>query len=194
MTRNTIIALSIIALVAVCCVGPAVAVGLGGVFLSKAAENAIVESPEEAAQVGQSILPYTLPPGYHEQVAFNLLGNRMVIIGPKPGEPGIIIILGGFNAALAGNQEEMRRQMEQSLAQQGQTGNLQLTPVSSEQIIINDTPTALTIFEGVDEQGTAMRQEVATFATHGSTGMVMLVGPVAEWDAAAADAFLASIR
>lgn len=193
MSRNTIIALSIVGVVALCCIIPAVVVGVGGLFVGKAVEQAVVESPEEAAKMGQSILPYQLPPGYREQAAFNMLGNTMVMIGPGLGQSGMVIMLGRFNPAMIDDEEQMRQQLEQSLAQQ-QSAEVDFEPVSTEEITIQDKPATLMILEGTDEQGNEVREAVATFKTGDSVGMLMIVGSLEVWDEEAVEAFLNSIR
>lgn len=194
MNRTTKIILGVVGVLLLCCIGAGVAVTVGGTFLGRTVEQAIVESPEEAAQAGQSILNYTLPAGYEEQGAFNLLGNTIVMIGPADQQTGMVIMLASFSSGLVSNEAEMRQQLEDSFAQQGQSAGAEFAEVSTQDITINGAPTVLRTAEGTDENGNQLRQATAAFSTDDSLGMLMIMGDANDWDAAAVEAFLDSIR
>jgi hypothetical protein len=197
MSKTTKIILgSVVGVLALCCIGVVLVVTVGGTFLGQTLEEAMVESPEEAAEIGQSILDYETPAGYQEQGAINMFGNTMVFIAPEDGQGGMVFMLASFSSALVGNEEEMRDQLQESFSQQSsQSGNVNFSTVDTEEITINGETTTLTIFEGTDEDGTEMRQATATFSTEDdSLGMLMLMSQASEWDEEAKEAFLDSIE
>lgn len=196
MSKRTKTLLIIIpVLLLLCCGVPTALLVFGGAWAGQALESSFVESPEEAAAVGQSIIDYRLPPGYQEQGAMSMLGNSMVFIAPTSGQGGMVFVLAEFNPMLINNEEEMRQQVQDALAnQESQSGGVTFSPVSSEEITINGAPTTLAIAEGTDESGNPVRQANATFRSEDALGMLLIMGDPATWDEAAVDMFLDSIR
>jgi hypothetical protein len=196
MNRNTIIILSIVGVLALCCIGSFALFGLGGMFVSQTFEQAVVESPEEAAEVGQGIVDYTLPAGYQELVAFNMLGNSIVMIGSNTGtEQSMAIMLASFSSGMMGNEQQMRDQMRDAFAQQDGKEVSSFSTTSTQEITINGEPTTLVIAEGTSEDGQQVRQATATFTTDdGNVGMLMIIGAPDNWDQDAVDTFLNSLR
>jgi hypothetical protein len=178
------------ALLLVCCIGGVVAFNMGGQFIA----GAVVESPEEAAQLGHEILDYTLPAGYQESGAINLFGNTFVIIQSQTSPQGMVFMLGRFNPDLAGNEQQMQQQLRESLAQQSDTSTNEVAQVSSEDITVNGETTTMTIYEGTSEQGEQIRQVIVPFGTGEGPGMLLIMAPLDEWDQEAVDAFLNSVR
>jgi hypothetical protein len=196
MNRTTIIILSIVGVLALCCIGGAAVLGVGGMFVGQTIEQSVVDSPEEAAEIGQSIVDYTLPAGYQELVAFNMLGNSIVMIGSNTGaEQSMAIMLARFSSGMVGDEQQMREQMREAFANQDGSGSVSFSTTSTEEITINGEPTTLVIAEGTDESGQQVRQATATFTTDdGNTGMLMIIGARDNWDQDAVDTFLNSLR
>jgi hypothetical protein len=197
MNRTTIIILSIVGVLALCCIGGAAVLGVGGMFVGQTIDQAVVESPEEAAAVGQGIVDYTLPAGYQELVAFNMFGTSIVMIGSNNAGtgPNMAIMLASFSSGMMGDEQQMREQMRDAFSQQDGKDVSSFSTTSTEEITINGEPTTLVIAEGTSEEGERVRQASATFTTNdGNVGMLMIIGTLDNWDQDAVDTFLNSLR
>ncbi|MCA9996881.1 MAG: hypothetical protein KDE56_14080 [Anaerolineales bacterium] len=196
MSRNTKIVLIVLGvLLATCCIITVAFMVIIPMFVTRVASDSVVEGGE-AADVGQEIVNYDLPPGYKEEGGVQLLGMRMVFIVPESGSNGQMMALMQFPSGIPLNDDEMRQQMQEAIGQQvGQQGNVAFTVVATEQVVINGQPAVLTTLEGADENGQTVRQIFGIFeAKNGSGAMVMVMGDVAGWDETAVNQFLASIR
>lgn len=192
MSRNTKIVVGIIAgILGVCCIIAIIA----ALVLPRMFENVAdgFDNPEEAAEVGGSIVDYDLPAGYDEQGAMNLFGFRMAFItGP---DENSMIMLAEFPAALAGDEAQMQQQMRDAFANQTGTQNMQLEYVGSEDITINGADATLATYEGTDSQGNNVRQLLGVFeAKSGSPGMLMIFGNQDNWDEDGISRFLDSLE
>jgi hypothetical protein len=194
MSRNMKIVLGVIGvIVALCCLLGVVAAFLVPRFATQFAEQAFVDDPEHAAEVGRSIIDYELPPGYREEGAVNVAGTRMVFI--TSASRNAVIMLMQFPAALRADEAEMERQMRQSLEQQSGRQGLNLSTVGTEEIVINDRAVTLTTREGTDQNGAAVRQVTGAFeAKNGAIAMLMMMGPIDGWNEAEIDQFIDSLR
>lgn len=174
-------------LVAVCCIGAAIA----GFFAVNTVSNAFVVDPARAEEIGQGIAQYEAPDGTDELFAMDLAGVRMVALGDSSGSSVYMLM-----AVPAGTmtQEQMTQQMQQALNQNSSQQQMQMEIVGSREVTIGGQAVTLTISEG-SREGVAMRQEVGGFTrADGNLVMVFVVGPVAAWDEARNDAFYESIR
>ncbi len=192
MSRNTKIVVGIIAgILGVCCIIAIIA----ALVLPRMFENVAdgFDNPEEAAEVGGSIVDYDLPAGYDEQGAMNLFGFRMAFIaGP---DENSMIMLAEFPASLAGDEAQMQQQMRDAFANQTGTQNMELEFVSSEDVTINDAAATLATYEGTDSQGNNVRQILGVFeAKSGSPAMLMIFGDPNNWDEDGISHFLDSLE
>jgi hypothetical protein len=74
MSRNTKIVVSVlVAIVACCCCMLVVGVVMLPQIAMQFAETAVVEDPELAADLGESLVDYDLPPGYEEETGDGFL-------------------------------------------------------------------------------------------------------------------------
>jgi hypothetical protein len=196
MSRETKIILGVIGgLLAACCL-------VGGallLFVPRTIENVVetsfTEDTAEAANVANEILDYDLPDGYAEEGAMDFFGMKMVMIVPSNQSSGMAFTLMQFPAAMQGDQADMQQQMEEAFSQQtGQTG-WELSSAGTDEVVINGETAVLNIMEGSGEGGESIRQVIGTFtAKNGEPAMVMVVGPVSEWDADAYEQFFNSTQ
>lgn len=194
MSPNRKILLIVLGLLGVCCIALAVAVVGGGALIGRTVGNSLSTSPEQAAQVGRSILNYRLPPGYREVSSMNLLGNQMVFITREGQANSLFIMLGKLMAGTAGSEDQFRRQFEEQMGRQMGASGQGFTQTGTRQLTINGTPTTMTISEGSDRNGRRLRQGVAVFSQGGAAGLLMIMGPVEAWDSGDLNVFLDSIR
>ena len=195
MSRNMKIILGIIGGIVVCC---SLSVIVGIIFLprmaSNFAEESFIEDPEMAAEVGQDIVNYELPSGYTEEGGMSFFGINM-IFAAAPGVGDGVIMLMSFPEALAGDEAEMQSQMEQTFRRQMGRQDMHLVYKGTEDVVINGETSALSIYEGTDEQGVDVRQMTGIFQTkNGAPGMLMIFGGLDNWDEQGFDDFLASME
>ncbi|MFO7679712.1 MAG: hypothetical protein R6X34_06640 [Chloroflexota bacterium] len=195
MSKNLKIILGIIAvLLALCCL-------LGGAFAllvprmaESFVENALTENPAQAAEVAQGIIDYTPPAGYAAQMAMNFAGIKMVMITPQTTSGGMIIMLMEYPAAFAGDPEQMQQQMETSMAQQSGYRGMDMNASDSQEVVINGETVVLAVMEGADDSGNQLRQVAGVFESKsGAPAMLMIMGELTSWDAAAYDSFIQSM-
>lgn len=189
MSRNTKIALVVVASLAVICLGLC---GAGVLLLPRLAGSVVSQQPADARRIAADIADYTLPPGYSEVMGMNMLVYKMVAIAPQDmSRDGMIFMLMGTNAGGASH-EEMERQMQQSFQQQFGRSGSQMQVVGQERVTIRDQAVTMTIAENDDSP--KMRQAVGTFEGKNGLVIVMVTGAADGWDNALMRDFLNSIR
>lgn len=192
MSRNAKIILGVIGgLVACCCILALAVTVLLPRFGSQLVEDFVVIEGD-AGDVATSVVDYTLPTGMQEEMAMNILGMKTAVFSSSDDQS--LIILMQFPRALAGNEGEMQRQMEDTLREQFGTDDHRMEVVGSEEVTINGQPATLTTSESVDLEVT-VRQVVGTFeGKDGSPAMVVVVGQVDRWQQDGLDRFLESLQ
>lgn len=196
MSRNVKIILGVVGCLFVICCGLAVAAALFIPIASERfAEGAVSSNPEEAAEAGQGIVDYELPPGYAEEGSFGLFGVNMVVIVAEDSRDMAIVLM-QLPAGLPIDEEDMRQQMQDALMQQGQDrANVDFQVVKTEQGVVNGEEAVFTTLEGTDENGNVVRQLTGVFtANNGAGAMLMIMGNGGSWDETAVNQFLGSIR
>jgi hypothetical protein len=153
----------------------------------------VTENPQEIARIANNIVGYQLPAGYTEQFAMSFLGMDIAAFG-KDDFSGNVIIIMQMPPMFGLSSQEMMAEMERSLQQQTgqQVGNLQY--IDTIQTVIRDQTVSLTVQEGTDSNGTAIRQITGVFPGENGMAMLMIMGPVQTWDQQAVDEFLSSLR
>lgn len=194
MSRNMKIVLIVIAAITgICCLLLAVAAAFVPRMMSSFAENAFVEDPEAAAEVGESIVDYQLPPGYQEEMAMNIVGTRMVVIAPT-NRTGVVIMLMQLPGIAQLDPGQMQQQMEEAFSQQTGEQNFSMQTVATEEVTINGQATTLTRREGTNEQGEQFRQVTIPFQGKSGAAMMMIMGEPGAWDEEAVDRFITSME
>lgn len=195
MSRNMKIVLGVVGgILVVCCLGALLLLFFAPRMLGNFLEESVVDDPAEAAEIGTSIVDYTLPSGFAEEGAMSLFGIDMVFIASES-DADTIVMLMEFPAALAGNEAEMQRQMEDAFDRQFGQGNVNLMFDRAEDIVVNGAGTTMDVYEGKSEDGTNVRQGLAVFETKsGDPGMFMIYAPISEWDARGLDEFIDSME
>jgi BMFP domain-containing protein YqiC len=192
MSRNAKIILAVIGgLVACCCIAALAVTVLLPRFGAQFAEE-FLDLEAEAGEVADSIVDYDLPAGMQEDMAINFLGIRTAVFTSEDNQR--LIMFMQFPSALAGNEAEMQRQMEDTFREQFGTDDQRLEVVSREEVTINGQPATLTTSESVDVEIT-VRQVVGVFESkNGSPAMFVAVAPADRWQADGMDRFLESMQ
>ncbi len=186
MSRTTKIILGVLAGVLVLCL----CVGIGGFLLmGRLVSNSVSTSSGDAAATARQITDYTLPAGWSEETAVHLMGVSMVII--RAGSSRSVATLMQLPASSQGSEALFEQQMRQAAG-----ANLpgQMAEVGQRQATLRGQPVTLTISEGKDASGLTYRQLMGSFQGKGGTALLMIAGPVSEWNQSSIDSFLASMR
>ena len=186
MSRNTKIILVIGGTTLFICVLLCIA---GVIVAPRLAENAFVQDPVRAKQIGAQIAEYTLPSSYQEFMGMDVLTTQMVMLAPKS-QRGTFITLMQIRTSNV-SRAQMEQQMQQAMQRQFQSGTYQ--QVSEETVTIKGQSTVLTVSESQGERGT-MRQATGIFPAKGGLGMIMAMGTASDWSWQVVRDFCASIR
>ncbi|MFQ5612724.1 MAG: hypothetical protein ACE5H9_11390 [Anaerolineae bacterium] len=156
--------------------------------------QAFITDPVEVRAIADDIAGYDLPPGYGELFAMRFLGFELVAIGPANFAEQSLIMLMQVPPDARLSQAQMEAQVQQAVQQQMNFQNLQLEVVGERTATIRGDPVTLVVREGTDAGGRRMRQMSGLFQGRGGPTLLMIQAPQEEWNAAAVEAFLASIR
>lgn len=196
MNRTSKIILAIVGVLAVlCCLGVLVMTLAGGWFANSMAQG-ITDDPAKAAELGKQIVEYEVPDGYEEKGGMDMMGFRMVIIGPENKNAGLVLMLMGL-PNMGGDPDAMRQQMEQSLGQSqgGSSGNnITWTSSEEEEMTIRGQDVTVLIQEGEDEAGDKFKQLSGVFEGPNGVVMLMALSPLDDWDDEVVAAFIESIK
>jgi hypothetical protein len=192
MSRGLKIVLVVVAIALfLCCVA-----GLGITLLgTRLVGQAFITNPDRVQAVGREIADYDVPSGYQQMFAMNMMGIKMVAIGPAASTSDfMMIMLMQLPAGMGVSRAEMERQIEQALARQTGLGSADMTSVGQEEAVIKGETVTMAVREGTTESGEHLRQISGLFEGRGGPAMLMVVGEVSTWDQAMVDQFMASIR
>jgi hypothetical protein len=194
MSRNVKIILGIIGgLVACCCI----AAMATWVLLPRFGEQILgdmIATDEGVDEVARTMVDYNLPAGMQEEMAMTIpfVGIKTAVF--RGSSEQSMVMLMQFPSAMAGNEDEMRRQMEESFGQQFSSEDHQFQVIGSENVTINGQPAVLTTSESVGD-GATVRQVIGIFqGKDGSPAMIMAMAPVNQWQQDGIDRFLESIQ
>ena len=196
MSKNSKIALIIIAIVIVLCICACVA---GAIILRTTGkvmeENLVLDDPQKAQSVAQSILDYDLPAGYQEEGAMDMGFMKMVMIVDQSSSYGPLIMIAEMPSGMGIDETVMRQQIEQSMQRSMGYSNFNVKLVDEQVRTIRGDEVTFFEYAGTDGSGNQVKQLVSEFF-EGENGIVMLmiVGDDSNWDQAEIDAFLDSIH
>lgn len=187
-------------LLAITCLGAFLCVVIGGIasvaglgVLGNKMAQGIATQPATVEAMANEFIHYQLPPGYIEKAGMDLFVYKMIFIGSSdPSVDKPMIFLGHFTSSGV-SPEQMSQQMSQSVQQQSGTSGLSMKVVETRQVTINGQAATLTVSEGADSAGVALRQWVTAFPGKTGTVILLIQGSPDGWDDAELNAFLASI-
>ena len=191
-TKTVLIVLGVVLVLCICsCVGFGVfAPAIGGMFMSQS----VATEPGDVAAIGSNVVDYETPPGYEAVFGMSFFGFDLVGLGSDKENPEMLIFLMQFPEWAQADQASMEAQLQQSVNQQLDSGEMQLETAGEQEVIIGDQPVTLTIREGSNAEGQSVRQVTGIFQGKGGPAILMIMGNVESWDQAAVDQFLASIH
>lgn len=173
-----------------CCVA-----ALGGVLLGmRLWPRMMITHPARIAEVGRQIARYQVPAGYKELFASDLMGFKMVAIGPAGAQAGLLTILLLQLPPVEVDDAELRQQLEQALAQQTGIGGVAMQPAGSRRVTIRGQEVELTLRRGTAPDGQALYQLSGMFDGQSGPVLLFVSGVERAWDESRIGAFIASIE
>lgn len=147
--------------------------------------------PVKAAELGHSLLDYTLPAGYQETSYFQISEASNVLITPVNGD-GMNIQLGLEGIAMS--DKELATEMEPAWAKEVGQKTYTTERIRAEPSTLLGQEVTLSYREGTDEAGTPVRQLVTVFYGKSGWVVIVIVSPVEKWNQTVVNEFLASLR
>ena len=138
----------------------------------------------------QEIATVDMPPGYSASEGMKILGITMAIY--KSSNSDIFIMMMQMPTSSDINQTDIQ-QMQQAFDRQYSSRGYQMQVVDMRDVTIRGNPGKVIISEG-NTNGTDMRQVTAFFKGNNGLAALFITGPINQWDTAAYDQMIRSIR
>jgi hypothetical protein len=193
-TKTVVIIIGIILLVGAVAAMTILATGLWafGRFVNWA-EQSVSESPEVAVRVGSDIADYEVPNGFGSPYAVHF--GDVSLVGYKSQDEESHILLAQFPAGTHVDIDKMLRQISEGSGESDRVWyNTKTTLIEQKPVTIRGQECILNISEGTSSEGTTYRSATATFDGNSGPALVLIVGPMDEWDIEMVEAFLSSIE
>lgn len=159
-------------------------------LLSACAGKAYTKDAEEIRAVGDAISAYTVPQGYSEAFATDVMGYQLVSLqGPLP---SCHIYLAQAPEGVEIDAEKLRQQARKmGSGNQGETRDLRL--VEEREVSLRGETVAMMVSEGRNSDNLPYREVTAVFAGRGGQALLSISAPVEVWDWELVDQFIASL-
>jgi hypothetical protein len=192
MSSTIKIILGLVAVVLVVCLCAAAS----GFFLyrstGRALGNILNTDAAKVVEVAKPIADYTLPAGFGNAFSTEMGGFSMVAYTGDDGHSHIYFIQ--LPANLQIDQAKIESQIRQA-SPNGKDWATKMEIVERKPAKIDGQDVTLMVSEGINHDNQPYREASAMFqGKGGGQAMVMISGPIATWDQAVVDEFLASIR
>jgi hypothetical protein len=160
--------------------------------VGKRTERMVSGDPTSVAQTKENMVDFDIPPGYEER-AMNVFIYDVIMLAPDiSSNSGSMIMLMQYKSLIPTNSAQIEQQMRQAAQQQGASG-AQMHFVETIEKEIRGETVEVTVSEGGYE-GYNMRQWLAVFEGKNGPTILMIQGPVEEWDDELLDDFIESIK
>ncbi len=192
MSRNTKIAIGILAgLLVICmCLGAGAVLALRS--FGKAITQSIKTNPTDIAQIASGIAKFDTPPGYTVN-AMSILGIDMLVVAPSfPGKP--IFMMMQYPANKNFDSDQFQKQIEQSVGQQYFGQGMTFRNLGQTAAYFRGQRVNLVIMEGTSNTGKTIIEEMGAFQGDNGSVILSIMGDRATWDQATVDTFLHSIH
>jgi hypothetical protein len=188
-TRNAIII--VLAVLVVFCLGACAAFLLAGRSLGNLIGKSVVEDPGQVSTVAADIADFNLPGGFAPKAGFHMLGFTMAMYATSDNQSMITLIqMPTSNTITDEDIQKMRDQSERQAGRQLQNFRI----LSTKDATIRGEPAKIIIQEGTTDNNVTIRQELVAFSGKSGTALLMVMAPVDQWNQAAYDKMVKSIK
>jgi hypothetical protein len=193
-TKTLLIIIGGILVLCACAVAAVFATGLWsfGRFVNFA-ERSVSESPQVAVRVGGEIADFDIPEGFGAPYSVHFGGVTVINYQSESGRSHLV--LAQFPPGTSINVDEMLEQIQEgsndpnSIWYDTNADLVEQIPVT-----IRGQETMLNISEGTSSDGVDYRSATATFQGRGGPALVMVAGPLSEWDQEMVEEFISFIQ
>ncbi|RPJ50890.1 MAG: hypothetical protein EHM21_03990 [Chloroflexi bacterium] len=190
MTKNQKIFIFIGGGIGLLCLVSCAAVMLFFRNVGSAITNNAIKSPEEVQAAAQEVATIDMPFGYSATEGMNILGITMAIY--KSSSSDVFIMLMQMPTSSDLNQSDIG-QMQQAFDRQYSSRGYQMQVVDVKDVTIRGNPGKVIISEG-SANGVENRQVTVFFEGNNGLAALFITGPINQWDTAAYDQMIQSIR
>jgi hypothetical protein len=188
-TRNIIIAALVV--LVVICLGACAAFLLAGRSLGNILGKSIVEDPAQVSAMAAEIAEFKLPGGFTPKAGFNMLGFSMAMYATSDSQSMITLIQMPTSETITDDDiQKMRDQSERQAGRQLQNFRI----LSTQDATIRGKPAKIIIQEGTTDKNVTIRQELVAFSGKSGSAMLMVMAPADQWNQAAYDKMVKSIK
>ena len=197
MDKTTKTILLIVGSVVLLCACAAFVVAATGAWSFKRfvnwSEQNVSERPEAAIRVGSEIADFEIPRGFDSPYSVHF--GDVSMVGYTSRSERSHILLAQFPVGTNINLDEMLRQISKGSGDPNSVWyKTETTLLEEKPVTIRGQETMLSIGEGTSAEGVTYRTAAASFQGRGGPSLVMLAGPIDEWDIEMVEAFIASIQ
>lgn len=158
--------------------------------LSACASNySINTDSQQVSNIAAEIADFDLPAGYTADFTASLMGYTVAAFNPGDGHSHLYLIQSADEA----DGEKLASMLDEVVPGSSDSHTRMMVVETRPVIVCGETET-LVISEGINGEGESYRQVSVAFQGQGGPALLILSEPVARWDQATVDAFLASIR
>ncbi len=156
-------------------------------------ERSVSESPQVAVRFGSEIADFEVPEGFASPYGIHF--GDMTLVGYKSSSEKSLLLLAQFPKGTSLNVDEMLRMIEEGSGDPNSIWyKTETTVVEQKAVTIRGKECNLSISEGTSSDGVEFRMATAKFDGRGGPSLVMIAGPIDEWDIEMVENFISSIK
>jgi hypothetical protein len=156
-------------------------------------ERSVSESPQVAVRFGSEIADFEVPEGFASPYGIHF--GDMTLVGYKSSSEKSLLLLAQFPKGTSINVDEMLRRIEEGSGDPNSIWyKTETTVVEQKAVTIRGKECNLSISEGTSSDGVEFRMATAKFDGRGGPSLVMIAGPIDEWDIEMVENFISSIK
>jgi hypothetical protein len=192
-TKTILIVIGSVLFVCACITAGIFATGLWsfGRFV-RWADQSVSEDPQTAVRLGSEIADYDVPEGFGSPYSIHF--EDVTIVAYKSASEKSHIVLAQFPEGTSINVEEMLKEIEKGSGDPNSIWyNARTELVEQKPVTVRGQECTLNISEGTSSDDVEFRMATAKFEGRGGPSLVMVAGPLDEWDIELVEAFIGSI-
>lgn len=157
------------------------------------AEQSVSESPQVAVRLGSEIADFEVPEGFGAPYSVHF--GDVTLIGYQSPSERSHLVLAQFPHGTSINVDEMLRIIRDGSNDPNSIWhNIDMELVEQKPVNIRGEECTLNISEGTSSDGVEFRMATAKFEGRGGPSLVMIAGPIDEWDEEMVEVFIESIQ
>lgn len=193
-TKTILIILGSLLVICACTVAAIFGTGLWSLTkYNQWAETSTTSDLSEVAKLSQEIAVFTLPDGFGSPYGIHI--GEITSVGFSSHSKNTHILLTQFPEGTSINTEELLKQVSKySMNPDNAWNNANMKVIEEKPVTIRGQESILSISEGTSSDGTNYRSAITTFDSNKGVTMLIIAGPLEEWDRKMVDDFIVSIQ